>query len=69
MTVEYSMAGKLLDLTQLRYAAAADDFQEAAKLLASREALARSGYLASAGLAAVPRCQLSASKQGIGRKR
>jgi tetratricopeptide (TPR) repeat protein len=41
-----------LDLTQLRYAAAAEDFQEAANLVPSGEALARSGYLNSAGMAA-----------------
>jgi tetratricopeptide (TPR) repeat protein len=42
-----------LDLTQLRYAAAAKDFQEAANLVPAREALVRSGYLDSAGMAAL----------------
>src|SRR5262245_47071803 len=41
-----------LHLTQLRYAAAAEDFQEAANLVPAGEALVRSGYLNSAGLAA-----------------
>jgi tetratricopeptide (TPR) repeat protein len=42
-----------LDLTQLRYAAAAEDFQEAANLVPAGEALVRSGYLNSAGTAAL----------------
>jgi tetratricopeptide (TPR) repeat protein len=41
-----------LTLTQLRYAAAARDFQEAANLVPSAEPLVRSGYLASLGNAA-----------------
>ena len=41
-----------LNLAQLRYAAAAEDFQEAANLVPAGEALVRSGYLNGAGLAA-----------------
>jgi tetratricopeptide (TPR) repeat protein len=42
-----------LDLAQLRYAAAAEDFQKAANLVPAAEALVRTGYLNSAGLAAL----------------
>jgi tetratricopeptide (TPR) repeat protein len=41
-----------LNLTQLRYAAAAEELQEAAHLVPAGEALVRSGYLNSAGQAA-----------------
>jgi tetratricopeptide (TPR) repeat protein len=41
-----------LSLTQLRYAAAAQDFQEAANLVPAGELLVRSGYLNSLGSAA-----------------
>src|SRR5262249_23655884 len=41
-----------LNLAQLRYAAAAEDFQQAANLVPAGGALVRSGYLNSAGLAA-----------------
>jgi tetratricopeptide (TPR) repeat protein len=42
-----------LKLTQLRYAAAAQDFQEAANLVPAGEPLVRSGYLANLGSAAL----------------